>query len=317
MILVTGSLGQIGIDLIKELVSIHGTDQIVATDVRQPQTGQLHGVPFEVLDVTDPAAVKAILSKHTFDTVYHLAGILSARGEENPDLCWKVNVEGLEHMLKEGRSQHYRMFWPSSIAVFGPTTQKIDTPQTATTDPSTMYGVSKTSGELLCRYYYQKFDVDVRSIRFPGVISHASPPGGGTTDWAVDMFFQALKSGSYTCFVTESTRLPMMYMPDAVKSILDVMEAPAEAITVRSSYNLTAFSFSAGELARAIQERIPEFVCSYQPDFRQDIADTWPKSIDDSLARSDWNWNPEFDLESMVTEMLSAIRLKPGFSPMK
>ncbi|TDI76765.1 MAG: NAD-dependent epimerase/dehydratase family protein [Bacteroidetes bacterium] len=315
MILVTGSMGQIGIDLVSKLANIHGADQIVATDVRPPAPDQLGGVRFTTLDVTDARALDSILSENDFDTVYHLAGILSATGENNPDLCWKVNIEGLEHMLKAARSRNFRLFWPSSIAVFGPATENTSTPQHAVMDPMTMYGVTKTSGELLCRYYFHKFGVDVRSIRFPGIISHVSPPGGGTTDWAVAMFFQALEAGNYSCFVSEDTRLPMMYMPDAVKSILDLMEAPSDQISVRTSYNLTAFSFSAGELAHSIRAYLPNFLCSYDPDFRQEIANAWPSSIDDSIARTDWNWNPEFNLDTMVDDMITEIRKKPDYLP--
>ena len=312
MILVTGALGQIGFDLIQELGAKHGPEKILATDLRPPQQSLPDGVEFKKLDVTDVKSVNAILDEFQFHTVYHLAGILSARGEESPDLCWNVNVNGLEIMLKAARTRHFRIFWPSSIAVFGPKTQKVLTPQSASTDPHTMYGTSKAAGELLCRYYFTKFGVDVRSIRFPGVISHASPPGGGTTDWAVDMFFQATKNGSYDCFLTEGTRLPMMYMPDAVKSVLDLMNADESRLTVRTSYNLTAFSFSPSELSTLIRSSIPEFQTSYSPDFRQDIAETWPESIDDSVARKDWSWNPAFDLQSMVDDMLDQVRIKLG-----
>lgn len=309
MILVTGSSGQIGLDLIRELSVLHGPEEIVATDIREPGKNHPVNVKFRTLDVTDAGALEHLLSEFPFTTIYHLAGILSAKGELNPDLCWKVNIEGLENVLKNARKNEYKIFWPSSIAVFGSNTAKSMTPQSAMTDPYTMYGVSKTAGELLCRYYAVKFGVDVRSIRFPGIISYASPPGGGTTDFAIDMFFHAVKSGTYTCFVSEGTRLPMMYMPDAVKSVLDLMRAESDAISIRTSYNVTAFSFSAGELAEAITSHIPEFRCTYVPDFRQKIADTWPSSIDDIIARNDWGWNPQFDLQTMVRDMLDQISM--------
>ncbi len=311
MILVTGSLGQIGVDLIRELVLIHGPKAIVATDLREPASSESNGVTFKLLDVTDADALNQLFDDNAFDTVYHLAGILSATGEEDPDLCWKVNIEGLENVLKSARERSIRVFWPSSIAVFGSSTEKSMTRQSARTDPYTMYGVTKTAGELLCRYYARKFAVDVRSLRFPGVISYAAPPGGGTTDYAVEMFFGALQHGSYECFVSEDTRLPMMYIPDAVKSVLELMQVDPADISIRTSYNVTAFSFSAQELASAITKHIPEFRCTYTPDSRQIIADSWPRSIDDSTARKDWGWKPEFNLEGMVSDMLkhiSAIR---------
>jgi len=255
-------------------------------------------------------SVEKIIEAHNVHTIYHLAGILSATGEKHPELAWNVNVNGVRNILEAARRYKCRVFWPSSIAVFGPTTPKVNTPQETVTEPGTMYGATKVTGELLCKFHATHHDVDVRSVRFPGIISHAAPPGGGTTDWAVDMFVQAVKTGEYTCFVTEDTRLPMMYMPDAVKSVLDLMDAEQANITVRTSYNLTAFSFSAGELAAAIQKHIPEFTCSYEPDFRQDIADTWPASINDSRARADWDWAPEHDLDAMVTDMLYHVREK-------
>jgi nucleoside-diphosphate-sugar epimerase len=312
MILITGSLGQIGVDLIRQLSAIHGADSIIATDVRHPDPGQLEGVKFEILDVTDAAALDELLSRYPFETVYHLAGILSARGEANPDLCWKVNVKGVENVLNAAKQGVFSIFWPSSIAVFGSNTEKTNTPQSAATDPFTMYGISKATGELLCRYYARVYDIDVRSLRFPGIISYSSPPGGGTTDFAVEMFFHALKNGTYTCFVSEETKLPMMYMSDAVKSILDLMRSDPQSISVRTSYNVTAFSFTAGELAAAIREHIPGFQCTFEPDFRQQIADTWPVSIDDSVARRDWGWSPLFDLSDMVRDMLEHIADRHG-----
>lgn len=311
MILITGAQGQIGIDLADALVERYGEDRVLVTDLRMPR--QLRpGREYDVLDVTYMESLEKIILAHDVSTIYHLAGILSATGEKHPELAWNVNVNGVRNVLEAARRFDCRVFWPSSIAVFGPTTPKYDTPQETVTEPGTMYGATKVTGELLCKFHATHHGVDVRSVRFPGIISHASPPGGGTTDWAVDMFFQALQKGSYECFVNKDTRLPMMYMPDAVKSVLDLMDSDNEAITIRTSYNLTAFSFSAGELAEAIQKHVPGFECSYKPDFRQDIADSWPASIDDSRARRDWNWNPEYDLDSMVKDMLAHVARKPA-----
>ena len=309
MILITGAQGQIGIDLADFLVERHGKGHVLVTDLRTPENLRPDRL-YDVLDVTYMESVEKIIEAHNVHTIYHLAGILSATGEKHPELAWNVNVNGVRNILEAARRYKCRVFWPSSIAVFGPTTPKVNTPQETVTEPGTMYGATKVTGELLCKFHATHHDVDVRSVRFPGIISHAAPPGGGTTDWAVDMFVHAVKTGDYTCFVTEDTRLPMMYMPDAVKSVLDLMDAEQANITVRTSYNLTAFSFSAGELAAAIQKHIPEFTCSYEPDFRQDIADTWPASINDSRARADWDWAPEHDLDAMVTDMLYHVREK-------
>ena len=310
MILVTGAQGQIGIDLADALVERHGDGQVVVTDLRIPELLR-KGRIYDVLDVTYMESVKKILDAHPIHTIYHLAGILSATGERHPELAWNVNVNGVRNILEAAQVAGCKVFWPSSIAVFGPTTPRINTPQETVTEPGTMYGATKVTGELLCKFHATHHGLDVRSVRFPGIISHAAPPGGGTTDWAVDMFFQAVRTGTYECFVTEETRLPMMYMPDAVKSVLDLMDADADNITVRTSYNLTAFSFSAGELAEAIKQHIPGFTCTYKPDFRQDIADSWPESIDDSRAKRDWNWQPSYDLDAMVEDMLEEVAKKP------
>lgn len=305
MILVTGAAGQLGSDLVAALVGRHGREAVLATDLRCCDQLARSGADMASLDVTDPDAVQTMIKDGAFEQVYHLAGILSARGEKQPDLCWTVNVDGIKNVLNAVRGSKTRVFWPSSIAVFGPDTPRHRTPQVTVTNPSTMYGVAKASGEMMCDYYARKFGVDVRSIRYPGIISYGVPPGGGTTDFAVDMFVQAVKSGQYTCFVRETTRLPMLYGPDAVKAALDLMDAPPSSISVRTSYNLTAFSFSAEELAAAIESRVPGFVCEYEPDFRQAIADTWPEVIDDSRAREDWGWHPEYDITAMVNDMLS------------
>jgi len=307
MILITGAFGQIGVDLADALVEQLGEGHVLVTDLRMPEH-QRPGRTYDVLDVTYMESVEKILQAYDVHTIYHLAGILSATGERHPELAWNVNVNGVRNIMEAARRFECRVFWPSSIAVFGPTTPKYDTPQETVTEPGTMYGATKVTGELLCKFHATHHDVDVRSVRFPGIISHAAPPGGGTTDWAVDMFFQAIRRGSYECFVTADTRMPMMYMPDAVKSVLDLMSAPNDNISIRTSYNLTAFSFSAGELAEAIGRHIPGFECTYVPDFRQEIADSWPSSIDDERARSDWNWTPEYDLDAMVKDMLLHVR---------
>lgn len=314
MILITGASGQIGVDLADALVERHGPDTVLVTDLRMPEKMRPNRL-YDVLDVTYMESVEKIIQAHDIKTIFHLAGILSATGERHPELAWNVNVNGVRNILEAGRRFDCRVFWPSSIAVFGPTTPKINTPQETVTEPGTMYGATKVTGELLCKFHASHHDLDVRSVRFPGIISHSAPPGGGTTDWAVDMFFQAVRHGHYECFVTEETRLPMMYMPDAVKSVLDLMDADDKGITVRTSYNLTAFSFSAGELAAAIQRRIPAFTVDYKPDFRQDIADSWPQSIDDSRSRRDWNWTPEYSLDDMVDDMLKHVAVRVANEP--
>ncbi|GMQ81265.1 MAG: NAD-dependent epimerase/dehydratase family protein [Rhodothermia bacterium] len=307
MILVTGANGQIGVDLLQALADRHGGKQIVATDLDGSDAHSPSDVTFEPLDVRSSDSLNELLSTNEIDTIYHLAGILSANGEQNPDLCWDVNIGGLRNVLRAAIQRSLKVFWPSSIAVFGPRTVRDEAPQTARTDPDTIYGITKATGERLCQYYSGHHALDVRSIRFPGVISYSAPPGGGTTDFAVEMFFGAIREGAYDCFVQEDTRLPMMYMPDAIKSVLDLMSADSDDLSVRMSYNVTAFSFSAGELAESIRKYIPGFTCDFKPDFRQEIADTWPGSIDDSVARSDWNWVPEFDLDAMVRDMLAHI----------
>ena len=311
MILITGANGQIGVDLAEALSVRHGTEQLLATDLRPPLTDPPL-VPFEVLDVTDERAVERLLDRYAFTQIIHLAGILSATGQQYPDLCWSVNVTGLKHMLDAARSRQIQLFWPSSIASFGPTTPRSHTPQHTITEPRTMYGVTKVAGELLSQFYASTYDVDVRSVRFPGVVSHAAPPGGGTTDWAVAMFFDAVSKGSYQCFVGPDTRMPMMYMPDAVKSVLDLLDANADRLTVRTSYNVASISFTPAELADAITRHMPSFTCTYAPDYRQQIADSWPQSIDDTPAREDWDWQPDFDLDAMVYDMLTSVARRLG-----
>lgn len=303
-ILVTGSSGQIGTDLVAALRGVDGIERIVESDLRP--VGTRPGTPgiFEPLDVRDRDRLERVLVDHRIDTVFHLASLLSATGEESPELCWEVNVNGLRNVLGLAARHGLRVFWPSSIAVFGPTTPKRETPQDTVLDPTTIYGVTKVSGELLCRYAAREEGIDVRSVRFPGLISHNTPPGGGTTDYAVNIFYAALEAGEYTSFVRSDTRLPMMYMPDAIRAILQLMAAEPAAISVRSSYNLAALSFTVEELAAEIRRHIPGFVCRYAPDFRQEIADSWPSDVDDAPAREDWGWRHRHDLPALVADMI-------------
>lgn len=307
-ILVTGANGQIGSDLVTALRERHGAEGVVASDLQPaspPATGSGGDAgPYERLDVLDAPRLAEVVERHGVGEVHHLASLLSATGEERPELCWRVNVEGLRNVLGLARQKGLRVFWPSSIAVFGPATPRLDTPQTTVLDPTTMYGITKVSGELLCRYAAERWEVDVRSVRFPGIVSYGAPPGGGTTDYAVGIFHGALQEGRYVSFVGPETRLPMMYMPDAVRSVLDLMDADAGDVTVRTSYNLTAMSFSVEELAAEIRRHLPEFEVAYEPDFRQAIADSWPATIDDAQARDDWGWRPRYDLAAMVDDML-------------
>lgn len=312
-ILVTGAAGQIGSELISLLADKHGAAHILATDIAPPDPQDAGDVRFSRLDVTDRSAVGAMLREHRADTVYHMAAILSASGEKAPEKAWEVNINGLYNVLEAARELGgIRIFCPSSIAVFGPATPRESTPQDTILDPRTIYGVTKVAGEMLCDYYVRRFGLDVRGCRFPGIISHKTPPGGGTTDYAVAIFHEAAKTGRYTCFLKEDTRLPMMYMPDCLKSIMDLMEADSGRLRHHSNFNVTAMSFSAGELAAEIRKHLPGFVCTYKPDFRQDIADSWPISIDDSAAREEWGWKPEHDLARMTEDMLRALTERYG-----
>ncbi|MBE9170312.1 NAD-dependent epimerase/dehydratase family protein [Pleurocapsales cyanobacterium LEGE 06147] len=305
-ILVTGSSGQVGSDLVAALRKQHGAMEVIESGREVAE--QL--LPYEMLDVTDSQRLGEIIEQDRVGTIYHLAGILSAKGERNPHLCWNVNVNGLRNVLEAAKFYQLQVFWPSSIAVFGANTPKVNTPQTTIKEPSTIYGITKVTGELLCQYYAHRFGVDIRSLRLPGIISYNTPPGGGTTDFAVEIFSEAIKKGSYTCFVRPETCLPMMYMPDAIKAILDLMRAEPAAITVRSSYNLAAVSFSVAELVAEIQKHLPDFICHYQPDFRQAIADSWPSVIDDTQARIDWGWQHSYDLPAIVADMLEHLSRK-------
>jgi len=308
-ILVTGATGQIGSELTVELRKKYGGENIIAAGHRRkPSEKLLSTGPFEYVDVTQKDSIEKVVEKYDIDTIYHLAAVLSAVGEQKPQLAWNVNMNGLYNILEVAREHNMiRVFWPSSIAVFGPETPRVKTPQDTVLIPTTMYGVTKVAGELLCNYYFIRFGLDVRCVRYPGIISSETPPGGGTTDYAVEMFYEAIKKKRYTCFVREDTVLPMMYMPDCIKAAIDLMEADPSKIKHHVGYNVTGMSFSAGELAAEIKKHIPEFECEYKPDFRQKIADSWPMSIDDSVAREEWGWKPDYDLASMTKDMIEKL----------
>jgi len=303
-IMVTGASGQIGSELIPILREKYGDDNVLATDIIKKDNMGI----FEIVNVVKKESIEMAVKKHNIDTIYHLAAILSAKGEENPALAWDVNINGTYNILEVAReNQINKVFIPSSIAAFGPETPRDNTPQETILRPKTMYGLTKVAGELLADYYVKKFNLDVRGCRFPGIISHKTLPGGGTTDYAVEIFFAAVKNRKYTCFLREDTVLPMMYMPDCLKSVIDLMEADFFSLNHHTDFNLSAMSFSARELAEEIKKHIPEFVCEYKPDFRQKIADSWPKSIDDSCARKEWGWKPQYDLASMAKDMLEVL----------
>lgn len=307
-ILVIGACGQIGTELVLALRASFGQENVVAADVKPAATDALKSGPYKQLDALDKENVRAFIIANQINEVYLLAALLSATAEKNPEFAWKLNMEGLFTILdlaKEGHIQ--KIFWPSSIAVFGPTTPRDLTPQYTVMEPTTVYGISKQAGERWCEYYYNKFGVDVRSIRYPGLISYTSLPGGGTTDYAVDIFYHAKKSGKYTSFLSSESALPMMYMEDAIRATIELMEAPKQEVKIRSSYNLAGISFTPATLAAAIQKHLPDFTIDYAPDFRQEIADSWPNSIDDSAATSDWHWKLKFDLEAMVKMMLENV----------
>lgn len=306
--MIIGACGQIGTELTLKLREIHGNDQVVASDIREGAKELMQSGPFEILNATDESRIKEVIEKHEIKEVYLMAAMLSATAEKAPMKAWDLNMDSLFHILnlgKEGKIE--KIFWPSSIAVFGPTTPKDNTPQTTIMEPTTVYGISKQTGERWCEYFHRKFGVDVRSIRYPGIISYKTLPGGGTTDYAIEIFHEALKNSEYTSFLASDAALPMMYMDDAIKATIDIMEAPAENIKIRSSYNLGAISFTPEILAREIGKHIENFKISYKPDFRQSIAESWPSSIDDSAAREDWGWKYEFDLEKMTKTMLKGV----------
>jgi nucleoside-diphosphate-sugar epimerase len=303
-ILVIGAGGQLGSELTQGLWNLYGRENVIATDIKDPQ-GILSQGNFEILDVLKQKPLFEFIQKNNITQIYHLAAVLSATGEKNPKFAWHLNMDGLIHVLDAAvEFKIDRVYWPSSIAVFGPTTPKINTPQDTIMDPSTIYGITKQAGERWCDWYFRKHDVDVRSLRYPGLIGYKTKPGGGTTDYAVDIFFKAITDKRYECFLKADTYLPMMYMDDAVKATLDLMEAPAEKVKIRSSYNISAMSFCPAEIAAEIKKHIPEFKISYEVDFRQDIADSWPKSIDDSAARKDWGWQHQYGLKEMTEKIL-------------
>jgi nucleoside-diphosphate-sugar epimerase len=308
-VLVTGSEGQIGSELTMELRRRYGGDHVVASDLRPPADGAGRDGPFVQADVTDRGALVEVCKRHAIDAIVHMAAILSAKGEKNPQHAWHVNVTGLVNALEVARELGLvRVLCPSSIAVFGAGVPKEDTPQETTLRPSTMYGITKVTGELLCDYYVHRFGVDARGLRYPGIISAETLPGGGTTDYAVEIYYKAVEDGRYTCFVRENTRLPMMYMPDCIKATVDLMEADFAKLKHHGDFNVGAMSFSAGELAASIRKRVPGFEVTYEPDERQAIADSWPSSVDDSAARAEWGWTPDYDLEAMTEDMLARLR---------
>lgn len=311
-ILVTGALGQIGSELVPKLRSLYGNQNVVAVGHNtKPSEEFKNSGPFEFADATDKEALKKLILKYKINEIYHLVGILSSTGEKNPSLTWDVNMGSLKNILDLAvELKIEKVFWPSSIASFGPTTPRENTPQKTILEPSTMYGVTKVAGELMCNYYFKKFGLDVRSLRYPGVISWKTPPGGGTTDYAVAIYYEALQNQSYECFVSQDTVLPMMYMDDAIKATIDLMNAPSEKISIRTSYNLAAISFSAKELADEVGKHIDNFKCTFKPDNRQNIANSWPKVIDDSFARKDWGWRHDFDLQKMSLEMIKNLKIK-------
>ncbi|HAV41122.1 MAG TPA: UDP-glucose 4-epimerase [Acidobacteria bacterium] len=310
-ILVTGAAGQIGSELVPALRDIFGQEKVIASDLVEPKAPAVRQGPFELLDVTDRDQLEAAIKKYKIKKIYHLAAILSATGEKNPVKAWEVNINGLFNVLEAARALEVKqVFCPSSIAVFGPLTPRINTPQDTILSPTTMYGVTKVAGEQLSDYYVQKFNLDVRGCRFPGIISHEALPGGGTTDYAVAIFYEAIIHNKYNCFLRPETRLPMMYMPDCLKSIIKLMEADFSRLRHHSNFNVTAMSFSAAELAAEIKKHRPEFEISYRPDFRQAIADSWPESINDTAAREEWGWQPDYDLSRMTAEMLKVLEQK-------
>lgn len=310
-ILIIGACGQIGSELTNALRILLGVDNVIASDIRESNEALVASGPFEIIDAKDFEDIKKNVLKHNIETIYLMAAMLSATGEKYPEKAWDLNMTSLFNVLNLAKENTVKkVFWPSSIAVFGPSTPKINTPQQTVMEPTTVYGITKQVGERWCEYYFNNYGVDVRSIRYPGIISWKTLPGGGTTDYAIDIFHKAISDGHYDCFLNEDTALPMMFMEDAVKATLDIMNANTNDVKIRSSYNLSAISFTPQELAAEIAKQIPEFTISYTPDFRQKIADSWPNSIDDSSARQDWNWNHSYDLEAITNEMLLQLKEK-------
>lgn len=308
-ILVTGAVGQIGSELTMELRQKYGNDNVLATGRKtKPSKTLLESGPFEFIDITQKDTVEKVIKDYDIDTIYNMAAILSAVGEERPVVCWNVNINGMYNILELAHEfDMTRVFVPSSIAAFGPETPRKNTPQETVLKPKTMYGVTKVAGELLGDYYFKRFGIDVRGVRYPGIISSETLPGGGTTDYAVEIYYEAIKNKKYTCFVKKDTVLPMMYMPDCIKGTIDLMDADISKLRHHCDFNMASMSFSVGELADEIKKYIPEFKCDYKPDFRQKIADTWPQSIDDSVARKEWGWKPSYNLASMTEDMIEKL----------
>jgi nucleoside-diphosphate-sugar epimerase len=311
-ILVIGANGQIGSELVDALALQHGADNVIAADI---SPASLYGAAlYEVIDVLNAERLAAVAEQYQITQVYQLAALLSATGEQAPLKAWTLNMDGLINILELARlrgaaGKPLKVFWPSSIAAFGPNTPAQNTPQFSVMDPSTIYGISKLAGERLCEYYFQKYGVDVRSIRYPGIISYKSPPGGGTTDYAIAIFHSALRGESYPCFLEAETTLPMIYMPDAIRATISLMDAPAGKLSIRSSYNVAGLSFNPRELALVIEQNLPGFAIHYAPDSRQAIAASWPQSLDDTVARNDWGWQPQIDLQQLVADMLKNVRI--------
>lgn len=308
-ILVIGACGQIGVELTLALRKQYGNNNVIASDLRE-ENPLLKGTgPYVSMDVMNKEMLHVQVIRQNITQIYLLAAILSATGEKNPNLAWHLNMQGLLNVLDIAREEKlHKVYWPSSIAVFGPTSPKQMCPQQTIIEPTTVYGISKYAGEFWCNYYHQRYGVDVRSIRYPGLISYKSAPGGGTTDYAVEIYIEAIEKQKYTCFLSEDTYLPMMYMPDAIRATMELMEAPADKISVRTSYNVAGMSFSPKEIAESIKAQVPDFEMGYKPDSRQAIADSWPQSIDDSVANKDWGWKPQYDLSLMTKDMLENLR---------
>ena len=308
-ILVIGACGQIGVELTLALRKIYGGANVVASDLREEHDLLKGTGPYVSMDVMNKEMLHVQIIRQNITQIYLLAAILSATGEKNPPLAWNHNMTGLLNVLDIAREEKIqKVYWPSSIAVFGPTSPKKECPQQTVIEPTTVYGISKFAGEFWCNYFHQRYGVDVRSLRYPGLISYKSAPGGGTTDYSVEIYHEALEHKKYQCFLHEDTYLPMMYMPDAIRATIELMEAPADKISIRTSYNISGMSFSPKEIAKSIKVHIPDFSISYKPDYRQAIADSWPQSIDDSVARNDWGWKPEFDLQRMTDDMFKNLK---------
>jgi nucleoside-diphosphate-sugar epimerase len=308
-ILIVGAFGQIGTELTEALQGVYGDSNVITSDIRPPESEVAKNSIFEPLNVLDEKRIAEVIDKYKITQIYHLAAVLSASGEQDPVFAWQINMEGTINILEIAEEKKVKqVYFPSSIAAFGNDTPRQNTPQNTVMNPSTIYGISKLAGERWCEYYYNRYQLDVRSLRYPGIISYKTLPGGGTTDYAVDIYYKAVEGVKFECFLSEETYLPMMYMPDAIKATLDLMHADSEKIKVRSSYNLAAMTFCPRDIAESIQAHIPDFQIMYKPDFRQKIADSWPSSIDDSVARQDWGWNPSFDLPKMTKDMLTNLK---------